>query len=183
MKNEIINKKLSELEQTSQEYWNIPRESGNHLNLIIKAAGYKNILEIGTSNGYSGIWLAEAAKVNSGHLTTVEFYEERRKLAKTNFQECGLENVITVLQGKALEVIKTLDCKYDVIFIDANKGEYIEYFNELHPKLLKKGLFIADNVISHKDKLKDFLDILNNHTEYQISYLPFGGGLLIGLKH
>ena len=180
--NKIINEKLIYLEKTSEQYWNIPRESGNHLNLIIKAAGYKNILEIGTSNGYSGIWLAEAAMTNSGHVTTIEYYQERINLAQANFEECGLSNFITVLQGKALEVIQSLDEEYDFIFIDANKAEYIKYFNNLHTKLKKKGLLVADNVISHKTDMEDFLDLINNNAEYQVSCLPFGGGLLIGLK-
>jgi predicted O-methyltransferase YrrM len=180
--NESLNEKLIELEQTYEQYWNIPRESGNYLNLIIKAAGYKNILEIGTSNGYSGIWLAEGVRANSGHVTSIEYYQERIDLAKANFEECGLSDFITVLQGKALDIIETLDEEYDLIFIDANKAEYVKYFNKLHPKLKQNGLFVADNVTSHKDKIKDFLGLIDQHPEYQVSYLPFRGGLLIGLK-
>jgi len=179
---EIIKQVLLKLEETSEKYWNIPHESGNLLNLIIKASGYKDILEIGTSNGYSAIWFAEAARITSGHVTGIEFYQERIDLALDNFNNCGLSDHITIRQGKAIDIIKTLKSEFDFIFIDANKAEYIKYFELLHPKLRNKGLIAADNVTSHKKDVQDFLDLIINHPEYQTSYLPFGGGLLLCLK-
>ncbi|MDD3014353.1 MAG: O-methyltransferase [Candidatus Gastranaerophilales bacterium] len=177
-----IKQVLLKLEKTSEKYWNIPPESGKLLNLIIKSSGYKDILEIGTSNGYSAIWLAEAAKKNSGYVTGIEFSQERIDLAINNFKECGLSDYISVRQGKALDIIKALESEFDFIFIDANKAEYIKYFELLHPRLRSKGLIAADNVTSHKEDVQDFLDSITNHPEYQTSYLPFGGGLLLGLK-
>lgn len=180
--NEIVKNKLNHLEETAEKFWNIPPEAGNHLNLLIKACKYKTVLEVGTSNGYSAIWFAEALKETNGHLTSIEFYEERITMAKNNLNEVGLLDYVTILQGKALEIIENLNDFFDVIFIDANKAEYIKYFEKLHPKLISGGMFIADNVTSHKDDMQDFLDIFNNHPEYQVSYLPFGGGMLIGFK-
>jgi predicted O-methyltransferase YrrM len=182
MMQDSIKNVLNELEQTSEKYWNIPPESGNLLNLIIKTAGYKNILEIGTSNGYSTIWLADAARYNSGHVTGIEFYQERIDLAESNFARCELSQYITVKQGKALDIIPKLDSEFDLVFIDANKSEYIKYFELIHNKLNKNGLIAADNVTSHKEDLQDFLDLILNHPEYQTSYLPFGGGLLLAYK-
>jgi len=177
-----IKQVLLKLEKTSEKFWNIPHESGNLLNLIIKASGYKDILEIGTSNGYSTIWLAEAARKNSGHVTGIEFYQERIDLALNNFKESGLSDYITVRQGKALDIIGTMESEFDFIFIDANKSEYIKYFELLHPKLRNRGLIVADNVTSHKKDVQDFLDLIKEHPDYQTSYLPYGGGLLLGLK-
>lgn len=179
---EIVKQKLLRLEETSEKYWNIPRESGNHLNLLIKIAGYKNILEIGTSNGYSTIWFAEAARANSGHVTGIEYYQERIDIAIKNFEECGLSDFITVKQGKALDVLKTLSDCFDVVFLDANKAEYIEYYRIMDPKIRQGGLLVADNVSSHKGEMEDFLHAISHNENYQISYLPFGGGLLIALK-
>lgn len=180
--NNLIKQKLTQLEQTSEKYWNISPESGNLLNLIIRISGYRNILEVGTSNGYSTIWLAEAIKTTSGHIKTIEYYEERINMAISNFKDSGVDDVITILKGKAMDVIQTLDESFDLIFIDANKAEYIEYFKNLHPKLNKNGVFAADNVTSHKSEMKNFLDLILNHPEYRTSYFPFGGGLLIGVK-
>lgn len=178
----IISKKLLELEQTKEDFWNIPPETGNHLNLIIKLAGYKNILEIGTSNGYSGLWLAEAVRENLGKLTTIEYSEKRIDLAKKNFEECGLIDFIEIKQGKAAEIIETLDNEYDLIFLDANKAEYIKYFELVDSKLKHKGLLVADNIDSHKKGMQDFLDLILSHPNYQVSCLPFGGGVLLALK-
>ena len=179
---EIIRKKLLHLEETSEKYWNIPRESGNHLNLIIKATGYKNILEIGTSNGYSTIWFAEAVRANAGHIISIEYYQERIDIAQKNFEECGLSDFITLKQGKALDIIENIEGEYDLVFIDANKAEYINYYEIMHPKIRSGGMLVADNVTSHKSEMEDFLDIISHNVNYQISYLPFGGGLLIALK-
>jgi len=173
---------LLRLEKTRKQFWNIPPESGNLLNLIIKASGYKDILEIGTSNGYSTIWFAEAAEKNAGHVTGIEFYPERIDLALKNFEDCKLSEYITVKQGKALDIIQTFDSKFDFVFIDANKSEYIKYFEIMHPKLRSKGMIVADNVTSHKESVQNFLDAITEHPEYQMSYLPFDGGLLLALK-
>ncbi len=188
--NPVIDNKLKSLEKTSKQYWNIPRETAEHLSLLIKACKYKNILEVGTSNGYSAIWLAEAAKQTDGKVTTIEYFEERIEIAKINLKYCNLDNVVEIKHGKALDVIKSL-CEqiknnelnlFDFIFIDANKAEYIDYFNALDPLLIPSGMFIADNVTSHQNEMMNFLELFNNHPCYQISYLPFGGGTLIGLK-
>ena len=179
---DVIKNKLLKLEETSDNYWNIPREAGNLLNLIIKATGYKNILEVGTSNGYSTIWLAEAARVNSGHVIGIEFYQERIDMALENFAQCGLSDFITVLQGKAIEILNTLDNDFDLVFLDANKAEYLTYFEIINPGLKSGGMMVADNVTSHKDEMKDFLESISHNENYQISYLSFGGGLLLALK-
>ncbi len=188
--NTVIAKKLKALEETSKQYWNIPRETAVHLSLLIKACKYKNILEVGTSNGYSAIWMAEAARQTNGKVTTVEYFEERINLAKNNLKDCDLLQYVNIKHGKALDIIKLLAKQvnnneidlFDFIFIDANKAEYIDYFNALDPLLLENGMFIADNVTSHQNEMKDFLEVFNNHTGYQISYLPFGGGTLIALR-
>ena len=93
---------LSRLEETQKHFWNIARVTGEFLYTLIKAEGAKNVLEIGTSNGYSGIWLAKAVKENGGHLTTIEFYDKRLDVAKANFKTCKVDDVITTLKGSAL---------------------------------------------------------------------------------
>jgi len=179
---EIIKKVLLRLEETSGQFWNIPKDSGNIMNLIIKAAGYKNILEVGTSNGYSSIWLAEAARYNSGHVTTMEYYQERIELAQANIEEAGLQDFVTLLQGKALDILPVIKIIPDFVFIDANKAEYLAYFEIINSILESGGMFAADNVTSHKGEMEDFLDSISKNINYQTTYLPFGGGLLLALK-
>ncbi|MCK7489155.1 MAG: hypothetical protein MZU79_02095 [Anaerotruncus sp.] len=99
---EIIKKKLFELATNKRAVWNIPRETGNHLNLMIKMAGYKDILEIGTSNSYSAIWFAEAARANGGSVTGIDYYQERIDMALANFQYCGLQDFVEIKKGQRL---------------------------------------------------------------------------------
>jgi predicted O-methyltransferase YrrM len=187
---EIVKNRLRELEATSKEFWNIPSEAGNFLNILIKSSNYKNIVEVGTSNGYSAIWLANALEYTDGHLVTIEFYEKRIELATENLRYCGLLDRVTLLQGSAGVVLEGLTGEYfnssedrfiDLAFIDACKGEYLNYYKIIDKKLRKGGMLIADNVDSHKEKVSDFLTVIHQNNSYQIAYLPFGGGMLLGL--
>lgn len=173
---------LEELEKTSKDFWNISRESANFLNMLIKISGAKNIVEVGTSNGYSGIWIAKALKEIGGHLTTIEYYEKRIVLAEENFKKCEIDDVITIKQGSACEVLKTIDFQIDLVFIDANKGEYIKYFELINPKLKKGGIIVADNITSHTDKVAPFVEKIKSDTNYQVEILDLPGGMLLGYK-
>ena len=99
---------LRNLEETQHDFWNISRSTANFLNMMIKITQAKNVIEVGTSNGYSGIWLAKALKETGGHLTTIEFYEKRIVLAKENFKTCGVADIIDIKQGSAIEVLEEI---------------------------------------------------------------------------
>ena len=191
---EKIKQKLEELQKTQEEFWNITPETGNFLNMLVKLGNYKNILEFGTSNGYSAIWLALALQETGGHLVTIEYSQERHKLARKNLEECDLLDNITLIQGKIIEIIKRIDLKLfyinadtgetfiDFAFIDASKMEYVEYFNIIHPRLKKGGMIVADNVISHENKVLNYIDLIMAHEDYQTVKLNLGTGLLVSLK-
>ena len=83
---EVTSQTLAELEKTQKEFWNIPRKTGVLINTFIKMMNIKNVLEIGTSNGYSGLWIAKALKTTGGKLTTIEYYEKRQSVAIENYQ-------------------------------------------------------------------------------------------------
>lgn len=175
---------LKELEKTQHEFWNISHQTAEFISMLIKISGVKNILEIGTSNGYSTLWIADALKNanKDGHLTTIEFYEKRQCIAKENAEKCGLSKYITFRQGRALEIIENLDFAPDMVFIDANKSEYIQYFNLLKDKLPQGAIILADNVVSHATKVADFLNEIKNDTRYQSQVLDLPAGLLMALK-
>ena len=170
---------LLELEKTQKEFWNIDRATANFLNMLIKIHNSKNVLEIGTSNGYSGIWLADALKHTKGKLTTIEFWEKRQSVAIENFKKCGLNDIIEPHLGSALEGIRN---PFDFIFIDANKLEYIEYFHKVDPLLRTGGLIAADNTISHAKKVEPYLKELLEHPSYQNQMLNFEAGLFVSYK-
>lgn len=173
---------LLELEKTQKEFWNISRQSANFLNMLIKISGAKNVVEVGTSNGYSGIWLASALRETGGHLTTMEYWEKRIVIAKENFKKAGVDDIITVLQGSACEILETIDFEIDFAFIDANKSEYIKYFEIIDKKLKKGGIITADNITSHPEKTAPFVEKIKSDKNYQAEIIDLPGGILVGFK-
>ena len=159
-------KVLLELEKTQKQFWNISRVTAEFLYTLIRDKKAKNVLEIGTSNGYSGIWLGKAVKENGGHLTTIEFYDKRLDIAKENFKICGVDDVITTLQGSALMHLEYLP----------------EYFEIIDKHLKKGGIIACDNVLSHEAKCKPFIDAINAHPCYENVVLPLPAGLSLARK-
>ena len=181
---ETTNKIMAELEKTQKEFWNIARETGIMLNMFIKMMNVQNALEIGTSNGYSGLWLAKALTETGGHLTTIEFYEKRQSVAIENFKNCGVNDIITPLQGSAIMILENLpeEQKFDFVFIDANKQEYIKYFNLIKPHLSEKCMITADNILSHAEKVKQFVDAVDIDNDFQYEILNLPAGLLVAYR-
>lgn len=181
---DITSQTLAELEKTQKEFWNIPRKTGVLINTFIKMMNIKSVLEIGTSNGYSGLWIAKALKETGGKLTTIEYYDKRQSVAIENFKKCGVFDLVRPLQGSACEVIESLDEseKFDFVFIDANKREYVKYFELVKPHLTEKALIIADNIISHAQKVQTFIDAVDADDEFQYEIVEVPGGILIAYK-
>ena len=181
---EITEKTLSELELTQKEFWNISRQSGILLNMFVRMNNSKSVLEIGTSNGYSGIWLSKALKETGGKLTTIEYFDKRQSIAIENFRKCGTIDIIRPLQGMACALIEALDKdeKFDFVFIDANKGEYLKYFELIKPHLAEKAIITADNISTHPEKVKDFVERISGDTDFQTVILDIPGGMLIAYK-
>ena len=175
---------LATLEKTQKDFWNISRVTGEFLYNFIKNANCKNIVEVGTSNGYSGIWIGKALKETDGHLTTIELWEKRFSIARQNFENCDVADRITIVQGSACDVLRDLpeDFKIDFAFVDANKKEYADYFELIHPHLKVGGYIACDNVLSHKEKTQTFIDAINNHPDYENVVLPLPAGLSLGCK-
>ena len=153
--------------------------------MFIKMMSVKNVLEIGTSNGYSGLWIAKALKETGGRLTTIEYYEKRQSIAISNFEKCGVRDIITTLQGDACETISNIDRneRFDMVFIDANKREYVKYFELVKPLLADKSIIIADNIISHAEKVQTFVDAVDNDDEFQYEIVNVPGGILIAYRN
>ncbi len=177
-------KVLLELEKTQHDFWNISRTTAEFMYNLIIDGGFKSAIEVGTSNGYSGIWLGKALKKNGGHLITIEFYDKRIVLAKENFKKCGVEDVIEIKQGDAATVLEYLpkDYKADFAFVDACKKQYIDFFHLIDPHLEVGGYIACDNVISHSSKVENFLDDIDKNPNYENVVLPLPAGLSLGKK-
>ena len=180
----ILEKTLNELELTQKEFWNISKQTGNFLSILIKMKNAKSVLEIGTSNGYSGLWFLKALESTGGHLHTIEFYDKRQSIAAENFDRCGFKNKYTAYTGSALDIIKDFpkELMFDFVFFDANKREYIEYYKELKSHLLPHAVVTADNVNSHREKVQPFLDEIISDKDFQTEILDLPGGLSVSYR-
>lgn len=179
-------KTFLDLEKTIQDFWNVDRKSANFLNLAVKMINAKSALEIGTSNGYSSIWIAKALKETRGRLITIEYWEKRMSLARENFKKTGVDDIIVPVVGDAVQILADMKkedkLRFDFIFVDANKAEYIEYFNSFDSLLEKNGVIIADNILSHYKKTKDYVEELMNNKNYQSQILNFEAGMMLSKK-
>ena len=158
--------------------WNISQETAELLYAFIKIKEPKNILEIGTSNGFSTFWLSLAAETYDAVVDTIEVDKDRYKLAKKN-----LENRINIIQhlGKAELIIPELTDKFDFVFIDAGKINYIDYIKLLINKLNNNALIIADNVISHKNTVTEYLDYIESSELFDSVTLRIDSGFNVAI--
>jgi len=162
-----LEKLLAELEGTQARFYNVPRADGEFFNLLVKATRARRVLEIGTANGYSALWFALALAETDGHLTTIELQPELVKSARANLARAGLDRRVTFHEGDAHQVVTTLDGPFDFVFIDAELGGKIDYFQKLHPqKLPPGGLLLCHNVIKYRSAMTDYLDFIHAHPDY-----------------
>ena len=191
---------LNQLEKYSKET-NVPiiRPSmQSFLKLLLSIKQPKKILEVGTAIGFSALLMSEYGPEDC-HITTIEKYEKRIPLAKENFAKAGREKCITLLEGDATEILKELDGKFDFIFMDAAKGQYIHFLPDILRLLADGGILVSDNVLQDGDiiesrfavtrrnrtihgRMRDYLYELKHHPDLVTSILPVGDGVTVSVK-
>lgn len=166
---------------------NIPEQDGKLLYDIIIKNNYKNALEIGTSTGHSGIWIAWALSKTGGKLITVDIDEERHRTAVQNFREAGLSDYIDARLADAHKLVKELKGPFDFVFSDADKDWYKNYFIDIDPKLKTGGCFTAHNVYDNRGGRgfggqAIFLEYVKSLKNYETTVNNAGGGVSISYK-
>ena len=163
-----------------KRYRNIEPESAELLNVLIRAQQSKRILEIGTSTGYSTLWLAYAAQATLAKITTLEIDAERSELAHQNAVDFSLDRFVEFLVSDAQDYLRQTTEKFDFILLDAERDAYCDYWNYL-PQILKEkgGLLVVDNVVSHESEVKDFLNLIRDNSKFSTTTLPIGAGLFL----
>lgn len=161
---------------------NITPDTGRLLWILVRARGAARILEVGTSNGYSTIWLADAARETSGRVITLERNPEKIALARANLAEAGVAEYVDLYEGDAADTLAKLSGPFEFVFLDADRPQYVRYFEMVFPKLASGGLLVADNVISHARELAAYLASVKSHPGLMSVTVPIGKGEEISVK-
>jgi predicted O-methyltransferase YrrM len=150
---------------------NVPMEDGRLLRLLVESTGAKHVVEIGTSNGFSGLWICMGLKATGGKLTTHEIDAGRAALARENFRKAGVDSIVTLVEGDAHKEVGKLEGPIDALFLDADKEGYIDYLKQLLPKVRPGGLLLAHNVTSHGRDMKEYLEAITADPALETLYV------------
>ena len=191
---------LDEIEQSARET-QVPvirRSTQSLLKFLLAYAKPGNILEVGTAIGFSALLMSEYAPEEC-HITTIEKYEKRIPIARENFRRAGKEDAITLLEGDAAECLRELEDSYDLIFMDAAKGQYIHFLPDVLRLLKPGGLLLSDNVLQGGDvvesrfavtrrnrtihaRMREYLYELKHQPQLETWILPVGDGVTLSTK-
>jgi predicted O-methyltransferase YrrM len=162
---------------------NITRDTGEFLSVLVRATLARRVLEIGTSDGYSTLWLASAARDIDGSVTTVEKSQYKIDLAKTNFARSGLASYISLVHEDAGPVLeRSGDGAFDFIFLDSERPEYPGWWSRLRRVLRPGGLIVVDNATSHPAELAPFVELVKADREFITSLVPVGNGEFLAVR-
>ena len=176
----------------------IQKEMQSFLKVLLMIKRPMRILEVGAAVGFSSILMSEYMP-EGGHITTIENYDKRIPIARANFKRAGKEEQIDLIEGDALEVMHGLEGPYDLIFVDAAKGQYIHYLPEVMRLLGTDGVLVSDNVLQEGDiiesrfaverrnrtihsRMREYLYELKHHDQLQTSIIPLGDGVALSVK-
>lgn len=176
----------------------IRKEMQSFLKVLLMIKRPMRILEVGAAVGFSSILMSEYMP-EGGHITTIENYDKRIPIARANFKRTGKEEQIDLIEGDALEVMHGLEGPYDLIFVDAAKGQYIHYLPEVMRLLGTDGVLVSDNVLQEGDiiesrfaverrnrtihsRMREYLYELKHHDQLQTSIIPLGDGVALSVK-
>jgi predicted O-methyltransferase YrrM len=192
--NESLESLLAELEQFGEandesisdrprRMLNITRDTGEFLSVLVRATAARKVLEIGTSNGYSTLWLASAAHDIGGTVTTVELSDFKINLAEKNFARSGLAPSISQLQDDAGRVLASQgDATFDMIFLDSERPEYPSWWPGIKRVLRHGGLLVVDNATSHPQQMAPFVTLVKADAEFVTCLVPVGNGEFLATR-
>jgi predicted O-methyltransferase YrrM len=162
---------------------NLEPEMAALLALLVRATGARRVLELGTSNGYSTVWLADAVAANSGNLTSVELDPARTTQAAQNLEQAGLRAVVDLrIQDAADTLRQSDDDEWDMIFLDAERPAYTDYWPDLVRVLRPRGVLAVDNVLSHAGEVADFRALVSADERVSEALSATGAGALLVVR-
>ena len=172
-------------EDTCIEAWQVPRSSAMLLRTLVLLTRSQTILELGSSIGFSTLWLGLGAVETGGQVYATEIFPEKAALAKENFHSAGLDSCITLFEEDILSVLKRWDPKkmIDFVFMDADKQRYCQYFGRLYPLLKDGALIVVDNAGNCREYMTDFLELCQELENDVVHFLNVDNGLLLITKN
>ncbi|GIO25420.1 O-methyltransferase [Ornithinibacillus bavariensis] len=168
------------VKEDSPKMKNITKDTGQFLSLLIKSSKVKNVLEIGTSNGYSTIWIAKNFINSDAHVTTVEIDDRKIVMARANFRRANLEKYVTSHHEDAGAFLKRqANETFDFIFLDSDRSHYIDWWEDLNRVLQRNSLMIVDNANSHREEVADFIKLIQSSESHDSLIVSVGKGVFI----
>ncbi len=162
---------------------NITPDTGEFLSVLVRATGARRVLEIGTSNAYSTLWLADAARTIGGAVTTIERSADKVAMARENIVTAGLDGVITQVEGDAgAWLAQAPDASVDLVFLDSARSLYLDWWPDLRRVLRAGGLLVVDNASSHAHEMADFVTAVKEDDAFGTSLVPVGKGEFLAVK-
>jgi predicted O-methyltransferase YrrM len=162
---------------------NVEPETAALLGVLIRAKNARHVLEIGTSNGYSTIWLGDAVQDTGGTVVTFEIEPERTAIAREHIARAALTNEVDLRTQDAAAALPTLpDAAYDFAFLDSERDAYVAYWPDLVRTLAPAGLLAVDNVISHESELVEFRAVVDADDRVDQALVPIGAGVLLAVR-
>src|SRR5229473_5014619 len=169
-------------QERSKKMLNLEPETAHFLNILIRSSRRTRLLEIGTSNGYSTIWLAWATRPVGGHVTSIEREAHKLALADANLRQAGLREVVDLIHGDATQVVATLAGPFDCVFFDADRKSAPSQLALLLTKLTAEVFLLADNALSHPQEIAAYLAAVQALPQFEHLIIPIGKGLSMAYR-
>jgi len=173
---------LDEIAQTDNSNLLVPLEDGRLLRMLAESTGARNVVEIGTYNGYSALWFCLALRTTGGKLTTHEISPKNAAAARENLRKAGVEDLVTVVEGDAHETVARLKEPIDILFIDADKRGYADYLAKLMPLVRPGGLILAHNTTNSGRQMPDYFEAVTADPNPDTFFIKEGVGVGVTLK-
>jgi len=174
-KNEAEDKILKVLDDMDKNQrggmMNVPMDDGRLLRALVETTGAKHVVEIGTSNGYSGIWISLGLKATGGKLVTHEIDAGRAKLARENFKRAGVDSIVTLVEGDAHAEVAKIKDPIDILFLDADKEGYADYLKKLLPLVRPGGLIMGHNTSQQAGAMQEYLKAVTTNPDLETVFL------------
>ncbi|HVB58300.1 MAG TPA: class I SAM-dependent methyltransferase [Candidatus Acidoferrales bacterium] len=166
----------------SRKMLNLEPGTAQLVSILARSSGATSILEIGTSSGYSTIWLASAVTAGAGRVVTIDHSAEKQAMARENLRRAGLLDRVEMRLGKAGTILPELKGPFDLVFIDADRKNAPENLKILLPKLAPRVFLLADNTLSHAEELAEYLATVSKLDGFDHVIVPIGKGLSVAYR-